>query len=163
MSHSNEVESETVDRVSLSNDLYKMPSYCMLHNYLSLHKLVSYITGRTYERPHKWYFLTFTPFNSTYTKNLDFYTNKCLDHCRKKLGKVEAYIITREIKATKIHINVLCVTKRDLSKELHKAKTNRYFIYCEECRDRNHCLDYILKESKTRYFKQYVDYVSHAK
>lgn len=163
MSHSNEVEAKPSDRVHYSNGTFKMPNYNMMSNYFRLINDISHIVRRSYEKPFKWYFLTFTPFNSTYEKNLEWYQTKCIDHCRRKLGKVEAYIMTREKKATKTHINILCVTTRDLRKELDGAKTNRYYIYCKESICRHDCIRYILKESKTRYFKEYIDYVFHAK
>lgn len=163
MSHSNEVVSKTSDGAHIHMDTFKMPNYNIMNNYARLMRDICYITMRTYERPHKWFFLTFKPFNSTYDDNFDFYQNKCLDHCRKKLGNVDAYIITRETKATKTHVNILCVTTRALGNELNEAKTNRYYIYCKEARCRHDCLRYILKESKTRYFKKYIDYVFHCK
>ena len=158
MSHPDEVVPKEIDGALEYNDTFKRFKTNVMSNYFLVRNDVSYITGRTYELPYRWFLLTFKPFNRTYDDNFDFYQNKCIDHCRKKLGKVAAYIITREIKATKTHVNILCVTKRALSIELHEKKTNRYFIYCKEAYDRHICLEYILKESRTRNFTKYIDY-----
>ena len=158
MSHLSDVALESADGALLYNDTAKMPKYNLMNNFAFVHREVRYITRRSYELPFRWFFLTFKPFNSTYDDNFDFYQNKCIDHCLNKLGKVEGYIITREIKATKTHINILCVTTRALSIELHEKKTNRYFIYCAEAVCKHTCLLYILKESKERVFKKYLDY-----
>ncbi len=163
MSHSNRLEPKVLEDASIYNEPFKIPSYCMFHNYVSIMNKCCYIVDRSYERLYKWFYLTFKPFNSTYEKYNDFYQTKGFDHCRKKLGKVGAYIITREIRARKTHINILCVTTRDLSKELHEKKTNKYFIYCQESISRHDTLHYILKESKERYFKEYKDYTFHCK
>lgn len=162
MSHLTVVEPKVLDEAHIYNIVpFKMPNHCLFRNYNALKDKLRYITDRSYELPYKWFFLTFKPFNSTYEKNHEFYQKKGIDHIRKKLGKVEAYIITKEIQAEKTHINVLCVSKRDLPKELHGKKTNRYYIYCQECINRHDSLNYILKESKTRYFNEYEDYTSH--
>ena len=163
MSHSYEAVTKSVGGAHNNMDTIKMPNYNMMNNYALIHQSIGYITGRSYELPHRWFFLTFKPFNSTYDTNYSFYQNKCIDHCRKKLGKVEAYIITRETEAIKTHVNILCVTTRALDVELHQKKTNRYYIYCQEAICRHDCLKYILKESKTRYFIKYIDYVFHCK
>ncbi len=163
MSHPNEVESKTLDGAYKYNGTFIMPNYNLMSNYFQTIRDVEWITRRSYENPFKWYFLTFKPFNSTYDIHLDFYENRCLDHCRKKLGKVEAYIMTRETKATKTHVNILCVTTRPLEQELMNKKTNRYYIYCKESICRHDCLRYIFKESKSRNFKEYTDYVFHCK
>jgi hypothetical protein len=139
---------------------YNIPKHCLFHNHDIVKSNVSHIIERSYELPEKWYFITFKPFNKNYEKNIELYTTKCLDHCRKKLGKVSAYIMTREIKATKIHVNILCVTDRPLVKLLHGKKTYRYYIYCQEASSKRDSLEYIIKESKERYFYKYVDYVS---
>ncbi len=163
MSHLTEVEAKRSDGAHYYNGNFKMPNYNIMSNYFSTIRAIEYITRRSYEKPFKWYFLTFKPFNSTYHDNYGWYQNKCLDHCRKKLGKVEAYIMSRETEATKTHVNILCVTSRDLEQELMDKKTNRYYIYCKESICRHDCLRYIFKESKSRNFKQYKDYVFHSK
>lgn len=146
---------------TIDGDDFIMPNYCLFHNYNSVKKAMGHIIQRTYERPNEWYFLTFKPFNKNYERDLDWYTTKGLDHCRKRVGKVKAYIMTREIKATKVHINMIVVTDRPLSDELHEKQTNRYFIYCQKCINRFDTFEYIIKESKSRYFNKYVDYVFH--
>lgn len=134
------------------------PYFCLFHNYHNIVYDYYYIVERTYEQPFKWYFLTFKPFNKGYESDPAFYAKKGIDHCRKKIGKVTAYLITREIKATKIHINALVCSDRDLSK-LHEQKTNKYFIYCEQVKNRFQVFDYIFKESRERYFNKFIDFV----
>lgn len=164
MPHSNELEAKPVEGAPLYNSEFpKPPNYCLFHNYNSTHAKLVHVTNRTYESPYKWYFLTFKPFNSTYDSHHEFYQKKCLDHCRKKMGLVEAYIITRETGATKTHVNILCVTTRDLAEELHNKKTNRYYIYCQTAINRHDCLAYMLKEAKERRFNHYEDYVFYCK
>lgn len=162
MPPSKNVESKTEDEATHIIDGSIVPTQCLFRNYTRLRNTYDHIITRSYELPDSWYFLTFKPFDKHYERDLEFYTRKGLDHCRKKIGKVKAYIITREIQATKIHINVLCVTDRNLLK-LHEKKTNKYFIHCQALgrsqRDRDHVLGYILKESKTRFFRNFDDYV----
>lgn len=141
-----------------TNNNPDVPPMCLFRNYLSIESKVGHITERTYESPFKWYFITFKPFNSTYLKHLDFYKSKGLDHCRKKVGKVKAYIMTKEIMAEKQHINMLCVCDRPLDSLLHEKKTSKYMIFAEEAQDRDRVLQYIIKESKQRYFRRYEDY-----
>lgn len=135
-----------------------LPPYCVFHNYHSVHAKVCHLTDRSYEMPHRWYFIVFAPFNKNYEKDIKFYATKGFDHCRKKIGKVKCMIMTREIQAKKIHINMLCCTTRALDQELKNLKTNRYSIYCRPAIDRRKALVYILKEARTRYFHEYIDY-----
>lgn len=155
----NGVEAKPIDGAYSIIDTFKMPNRCLFHNYDSMIRTMGHIIQRSYERPLKWYFLTFKPFNSTYEKNIEFYSIGGFDHCRKKVGKVRTLIMTREINAAKIHINMICVSDRPLSDLLHEKKTNRYFIYCQECTDRQDTFKYIIKESKQRYFYKFKDYV----
>jgi len=139
---------------------YIRPVHRLFENYRHVQSTVKHLVERSYEKPFKWYYLTFKPFNKNYEKDLDFYNRKGFDHVRKKIGKVSASIMTREITAKKIHINVLCCTDRPIDM-LHQMKTNKYFIYCQECpgpEDRRLVLEYILKESKSRYFHEHLDY-----
>lgn len=138
------------------------PTFCHFHNYHSICYDYYYIVSRTYEKPFKWYFLTFKPFDKGYIKDNLFYQKKGIDHARKKIGRVEAYYITREIKATKTHINALVCSDRDLS-GLHEKKTNKYFIYCEEVKNRFDVFEYIFKESKERYFNKNIDFAIYSK
>ena len=119
MSHLKAVPQAIGEAHNIIDTVYSMPEYCLFHNNQSICERLRHIPDRTYEAPYKWYFITFKPFNSTYEKNIDFYTHKGIDHCRKKVGKVDAYIFTREIDATKTHINCLCVSNRDLTTLLH--------------------------------------------
>jgi len=137
-----------------------MPTKRLFSNYNKISKELCHIVERSYEDPEEWYFLTFKPFNKNYDRDIDFYCTKGLDHSRKKIGKVSAYIMTREIYAQKVHINMLCVSARPLDLLFHNKKTNKYYIYAEKCNDRRQVFQYIIKESKTRNFIKYKDYVS---
>jgi len=156
----NGIESKTEDGALYSNEdeYIEIPKECLFHNYSKVYKQVGHLVRRSYERPHKWFMLTFKPFIKTYEKDINFYISKGFDHVRKKVGKVDAFIMTREINAAKVHINMLCCTTRALDIELHEKQTNKYFIYCQPCIDRHCALEYILKESRTRFFYEYIDY-----
>jgi len=165
MTDYNVVEAEPEDGDLIYNANYTdeddgvdIPPYCVFHNYRSVHARVCHLTERSYEMPNKWYFIVFAPFNKNYEKDIKFYLNNGLDHVRKKLGKVKCLIMTREISAKKVHINVLCCTSRALDQELKDQKTNKYSIYCKKAIDRRKALVYILKEARTRYFHEYIDY-----
>jgi len=153
-------EQHLVDNILSDDEDYIRPVHRLFENYRHVQAEVKHLVERSYEKPFKWYYLTFKPFNKNYEKDLDFYNRKGFDHVRKKIGKVSASIMTREITAKKIHINVLCCTDRPIDM-LHQMKTNKYFIYCQECpgpQDRRLVLEYILKESKSRYFHEHLDY-----
>ena len=167
MSHLNVGEAEPVAGATIYNDDYTdcddgtvIPRHCVFHNYHSVHAMVKPYVDRSYERPFRWFYLTFKPYNKNYERDIDFYLRKGFDYARKKIGKVKFFTMTREINAKKVHLNVLCCTDRPLEK-LHNQKTNKYFIHCQECPrmlDRQLVLDYILKEARTRYFHKYIDY-----
>lgn len=97
------------------------------------------------------YFLVFKPLNSNYNPNYDG-----LDFCRKKIGNNYSYLImTREIKASKIHYNALVVTDITLD-HLHERLTSKYMIWCEEVTNDHMNIarvhQYIIKESQERLF-----------
>jgi len=153
-----EIEAPTIVATSLTVSDGKR-SVCLFHNYAYLMYTYGHIVNRTYENA-KWYFLTFKPFNKNYERDLHFYKNQGLEHVRKKLGTgIDCYYITREIHATKTHINVLCCTRRNLEDELHEDKTKKYFIFCEQAKYRDKTLAYILKESLDRVFIKSLDYL----
>lgn len=155
------IVSKIQDGANIYNtDNFIMPKYNLMSDYNKVLSELHYITDRSYEHPYRWFFLTFKPFNKTYSKYHDFYQKKGLDHCRLYIRKhVKSYIMTKEIDATKTHINALVVSDKDLLSLLHEDKTNKYFIFCEECIDRHNTLKYIIKESHTRYFYKFKDYV----
>lgn len=148
-----EAEPEGGDYIDKGEPEIKIPKYCLFHNFQTLLKQCRVLTDRTYELPYRWYFITFAPFNKNYERDIEWYKTKGFDHCRKKVGKMEQYIMTRETNASKVHINIVCVVDR----ELRLTNTNRYSVYCEPCIDRRKAVEYILKESKKRYFENYID------
>lgn len=135
-----------------------VPSYCLLHNYIELKRELSHLVERSYERPYKWYFMVFKPFDKSYERDYDFYQSTAsFDHIKKKLGAVSFYLFTREIFAAKTHVNVLVCSKRDLS-SLHDKKTNKFWIFSKPAKERRDVFEYIIKESKIRRFKPKLDY-----
>lgn len=120
-------------------------------------------SNRTYESM-KCYYLVFKPLNRPYEIDPEWFKFKSLDRCRKLL-KCSDYFLTREINATKVHINALVYSTRDMVNEFHeKTRLNKFFIHCEELKTKEHrdnVLNYITKESSTREFLKYRDYISH--
>lgn len=138
-----------------------VPKECLFHNYEKVHGKVEHLIKRSYEKPCKWFYLVFAPLDINYLNDIGWYRNKGFDHVRKKIGRMKCHIMTKEIMAKKVHINVLCCSDRPLDNLLHEKTTNKYSIYCKELTglvDREKVLDYILKEAKQRYFHEYVDY-----
>jgi len=156
----NVVEAKPEDEaIILMDNYYIMPTRSLLSNYLAVKRATGHLIERSYELPYKWYLITFKPFNKNYERDLDFYKNKCFDHCRKKVGTVKAYVMTREVDAAKVHVNMLVCTDRLLEPLLHEKQTNRYFIYCQECKNRHDAYEYIIKESHTRMFYKHKDII----
>lgn len=116
--------------------------------------------NRTYEG-QQCYFMVFKPFNKTYLKDPDWYRIKGLDAIRKSINP-NAYFITREIKATKVHINMLCYDTRDLSKLDGRNRLNKYRVHVTQLKDkgdRERVLNYITKEAREREYIKYSDYL----
>lgn len=115
---------------------------------------------RSYEEPIKWYLVVAKPFDRTYKKDPHWYEVKGLDALRKKLGKSCAYVGTREICATKVHVNFV-VASPQLKVE-DGTNTHKYKLSVQQLKspcDRLRALDYICKESLSRPFKRYLDYL----
>lgn len=122
----------------------------------------SRLRARTFEGG-KWYFITFKPFDDAYTKDPEWFQVKGLDSCRQKVKNCLAALFTREIEATKTHINGLCYSLHDLHSVLHnKTHARKYKIFCTvlstRC-DMLRVLDYITKEEEHRTFVKYLDYI----
>lgn len=124
----------------------------------------STFVNRTYENPVKWYFIVWKPYDRAYEKDPDWFAVKGINSCRRKLIKPECFILTREILATKIHINGLVATDRPMMSFHEKDHCNRYKMSVYPLltlADRQRVLDYVSKESKKRTFTQYLDYVTY--
>lgn len=122
------------------------------------------LTGRimrTYEDGF-WWFIVFKPLNAPYEKNPDWFRNKGLDHCRKMVKHPSTYISTREINASKVHVNMIVHTStNDVLKRHDTIYCNKYKIHVSVLlglADRQRVLAYITKESKDRTFERYLDY-----
>lgn len=118
--------------------------------------------NRSYEGKHAWYFLVYKPFNRSYEKDPDWYKNKSMDYVRKHVKRQSVVMLTRELLASKTHINVLACSENDL--ELLNGKVtanNKYKIHVERLTGpaaRHRVYQYIFKESRVRDFEKYRDY-----
>lgn len=126
----------------------------------------SAILERTYETPYNWYLLVFKPFNDSYERCLNWYLFKGIDQCRKKLGRCESYLMTREIDSTKVHVNAVACTSFDLTLYHNKNYCNKYKMHVQQLLspfDREKAVDYIIKESSTRPWREYLDYIEYVR
>lgn len=120
------------------------------------------LIDRTYEKPVRWFFVVFKPYNRAYNKDPAYFRIKGLSKCRDAFIKPEAILLTREMEAEKVHINALVATTADPSYLHEKSYCNKYKVYVDEVCTRSSLLrvkDYILKESKHRTFEKYLDYI----
>lgn len=121
---------------------------------------------RSYEDGERWYFIVFKPLNLQYSSSFSWYKTKGLDKCRKMLNGPSAYLFTREINSTKVHINALVCTTDDLSHKHDTVYCSKYKIYCKllsNYGDRCRVMKYIVKESRDRSFIQFQDYIVYDK
>lgn len=126
--------------------------------------LMEAIIRRSYERPIQWYYIVFKPYNAPYGRDPDFFKVKGLDKCRKILRAPQAYILTRETDAEKVHVNMLVATSQDLLSLHDQSYCSKYKLSVQSLRtlgDRRRVLTYLLKESKTRTFIKYLDYIHY--
>lgn len=120
-----------------------------------------HLIQRSYEGG-KWYGLTFKPYNTAYDKDKDWFQVKGMDSCRRKLGKIKAGVYTREIDATKTHINAMVFSEKDLAQLHDSSMSNKYKIFSTLLSgqlDRQNWLTYITKEEDHRTFTKYLDYI----
>lgn len=139
-----------------------IPNYRLFSNYHECIRNIEPFLGRCYETPINCYYIVAVPLCDKYMKNLDWYTNKGLDSVRKAFKKPEDYVFTREIKATKIHINGLIWTKEDVVKRFHKKVVGKYGYHVQlvpHISDRTRIIEYMFKEAKTRNMYEYIDYL----
>lgn len=121
------------------------------------------IIHRTYEHPYKWYYVVFKPYNSSYEKDPDWYKVKGLGSCRRSFKTPKAIIMTREIVASKVHINVLVCTSSDVILRHEKDYNNKYKLHVSLLltqADRQNVLTYLWKEALNREFVRYLDYIT---
>lgn len=160
------MQAEPECSLPIANDILLKRS--IMSNYRSLPSW--WLIGRTYEEDYHYVYLVYKPLEKNYDKNFDG-----MDHVRKHLkSNFEAVIITREVNAKKVHYNVMAICKGhmqlDKLLQLHEKHTSRYYVYStyvnktREDIDRVH--EYIIKESRTRYFYKNKDiyvYDKHTK
>lgn len=136
--------------------------------YEQLVDMYSALTQRSYELPYRWYYVVFKPFNDSYSKDpyvYEYPLGTCSDYIR---SKSELSISTREIKAAKVHVNSLVVSRQDLTRLDGTNITKRGLKYklhvslLESRQHRQNTLEYILKESAIRPFILYTDHIANA-
>jgi len=134
-----------------SDNPYNIPRYNMMNNYPRLSSWP--VLGKMLMTKYgKVYYIVCAP------KNKKYDGKKCLiDHIRKKIGKYwTEVIITREIRSTKIHYNVLVRSDNELKTKLHLTQDSRFFYYVQEVPDTFSNIktvhEYITKEARERYF-----------
>lgn len=134
-----------------SDNPYFIPRYNMMNNYprLATWPVLGQMMVQTVGDP---YYIVCAP------KNKKYNSNKCLmDHIRKRFSKnATEMIITREIRSTKCHYNVLVRSIQELDVLHHEKQDSRFFYYVQAVPDTFKDLrtvhQYMIKESMYRYF-----------
>lgn len=146
----------------VDSNTISIPNYRLFSNYHQCMRDVMPYLRRCYESPINCYYLVAVPLCAKYEKNKALYTNKCLDLVRKSFKDPEDYVLTREVNATKVHVNVLIWTKEDVVKRFHQKVVGKYGYHVQvvpHISDRIRVMEYMFKEAKTRNFYKYIDYV----
>lgn len=108
-----------------------------------------------------WY-IVFNPYNKEYDKLEKLYQSGGFDFIRKNfMSKDQDYFITREISnCAKTHWNVFIIEKREKDWMLlhNTGKTKKFNLWVQCDVNPENTLNYMIKESKYRPFKKYVDY-----
>lgn len=129
-------------------------------NYNTLKAYYYPLLGRTYWTKG-WYYLTFKPLDIPYAEDLKWYEINAIKKLYDKFRPLSKIMwLTREITATKIHINMLIYSESDLTKFHDKILYHKVKVYSTpvEYLGRFKVFDYIFKESKERYFMYGDDY-----
>lgn len=124
------------------------------------------LIARSYEKPFKWYFVVFAPYDDPYNKDPDWFKVKGMDTCRLCFKKPQVNIMTREIlDCEKVHVNSLVCTDQVLT-DGHNYR-NKYRMYVRQpCTlfDRQTILTYIQKERTLRKpYLQYLDWYTYGR
>lgn len=137
----------------------------IMQNYEYMYKYTEPFVQRSYE-DGRWYYIVCKPFDKQYQKHNKWFTTtqfmnsvKCSLRKYCKDDEPDMFLV-KEKDAPKHHINVLICTCADLN-FLDNKNNNKYKFYCRELidqGDRSRVRDYMIKESKHRYFKEYDDY-----
>lgn len=146
--------------------LYRVPKENVFNNYNYnynhvmhwLHKSVQTHVG-SYTR-----FIVCKPYNRQYMREQDWYSDMshCAEYVRKFL-KLKHFYITREIVASKVHLNILAFADRKGARFLdskHDKKTNKYKYHVQTPKSIDELsliCDYMIKESKIRNMKKIKD------
>lgn len=124
------------------------------------------IIERSYERPIEWFLIVFKPYDKPYAKDPAFYAVKGIDKCRKLFKRPQAYILTRETQAQKVHVNAIVATDQDLLKYHDQSYCSKYKTHVQllnSLADRQRALAYITKEGTSRTFTKYLDYLIYSR
>lgn len=126
----------------------------------------------SYEDPYCFYQFVIQPLDKNYKKYMAFYDSKQFIDSVEKYFKskysCDWLIMSRETKASKIHINVLMmstITYIDLIQPLPytKAVNNKWGVWGKKVSrylaDRDRLLSYIFKEAQYRHFHKYLDFI----
>jgi len=113
------------------------------------------------------YLMVINPYKDEYEKNLSFFeSNRFIERVyqyvvKKYKDRLLFVIVTREVTAAMIHLNVMMLCNSPI--KVHKGKINHeYGFYIQEhgntVRDKVKTLQYILKEAKLRPYLKFLDY-----
>lgn len=152
-------------------DKYGNRTFAFYDQFKNIQNQTRFILDCSTVKPGQYYFLTFKPYDDSY--GLFHKSKKFINEIQRKFTKDSgAYLITKEILATKHHCNLLIFTEVDMYKKFHnKSVDGKYKIWCSEpipfhhyseCPDVSQIArvrDYIIEESLTREFLQYQDYL----
>ncbi len=140
-----------------------LPSDSININHAQLRSLYLYTIQGTFEPPYRWYYLVFSPMNLPYQNDKGWFLFKGLDKVRDKFRLEKTYIITRETSASKVHINLLICSNRNLLTYNGSKCFHKFHIHAQQLglgyNDRECVLSYITKEFKHRPAIKYLDYI----
>lgn len=120
--------------------------------------------SRTYE-DGRWYFIVFAPFNKAYARECNYFDTKGIHRINdmfRKESKTDCCMLTKEKNSTKVHVNALVHSQKDLTQLHLSSYCNRYNMFVSILPtqfDRENVMRYILKEQSERPFIRYVDYI----
>lgn len=123
----------------------------------------SFIFRNSYENKSLdgYYFIVAKPFNDKYEMYYDWYKSKKAFKAVLRMCKEPSeYFMTREVLASKAHINLICKSDHDLVTLLHGKDKFRYRYHVVPVLTHiERVIEYIIKESKLREFRIDDDYM----
>lgn len=142
-----------------------MPDYNMFNRYY--HNLVNIIIPEKWQYPRSYegcatYYIVFAPLRNKVDLPNDL--ERIEKFCRTNF-KYQRIIITREIKASRIHYNVMLTTNANVILFNGKIK-QKFYLDVQVVPNSTHqrvIVSYMFKESKRRPFKENTDYFVYVK